>query len=248
MSAERRAAPVDAIPVDPIVYPESDGLPMAEHPLQELWIVRISTGIRYLLDDRADTVVAVDHFWYPIEGLNTLSIAPDVYVVFGRPKKILVGGRLQLRGCYKQWAEDGIAPQVVFEIRSPSNFEPELDKKLEFYDRYGAEEYYLIDPFRNEFRAWWRNGRHLERIDTSATVTSPRLGIHFVPDPDELRVLFPDGQPFRDPVEIQKSADESQKRADAERRRADAERRRADETSARVLALEERLRSLGLDP
>ncbi len=40
-------------------------------------------------------------------------VAPDVMVVFGRPK-----GR---RGSYKQWQEDNIAPQVVFAILSPSN-------------------------------------------------------------------------------------------------------------------------------
>jgi len=47
-------------------------------------------------------------------------------VAFGRPKGD--------RGSYQQWKE-GIAPQVVFEVRSPGNSQTEMDKKLVFYDR-----------------------------------------------------------------------------------------------------------------
>jgi hypothetical protein len=31
-------------------------------------------------------VVAADNFWYPVEGEPQTVFAPDVYVVFGRPK------------------------------------------------------------------------------------------------------------------------------------------------------------------
>ncbi len=49
-------------------------------------------------------------------------------VAFGRPK-----GR---RGSYRQWQEENIAPQVVFEILSPKNTKAEMSRKLEFYDTY----------------------------------------------------------------------------------------------------------------
>lgn len=49
--------------------------------------------------------------WYPVESHPEIRTAPDVLVVFGRPK-----GH---RGSYKQWEEDNIPPQVVFEILSP---------------------------------------------------------------------------------------------------------------------------------
>lgn len=59
-------------------------------------------------------------------------------VVFGRPKGD--------RGSYLQWLEDGIAPQVVIEVLSPGNTLAEMAHKLQFYARYGVEEYYLYDP------------------------------------------------------------------------------------------------------
>jgi Uma2 family endonuclease len=68
-----------------------------------------------LFADRSDVFVAGDLLWYPVpDRRETGPIAPDVLVAFGRPK-----GR---RGSYRQWEENGIAPQVVFEVLSPSNF------------------------------------------------------------------------------------------------------------------------------
>ncbi len=84
------------------------------------------------------------------------TVANDVMVVFGRPK-----GR---RGSYKQWQEDNIAPQVVFEILSPSNSLEEMERKLLFYQRYGVEEYYLYDPDSHNFQGWWRQEGLLSSI------------------------------------------------------------------------------------
>ncbi|MBA4466810.1 Uma2 family endonuclease, partial [Cylindrospermopsis raciborskii CS-506_A] len=61
-------------------------------------------------------------------------------VVFGRPKAH--------RGSYRQWEEDNIPPQVVFEILSPGNTQDEMDKKKLFYLKHGVEEYYVYDPDR----------------------------------------------------------------------------------------------------
>ena len=41
-----------------------------------------------------------------------------------------------------QWREEGLAPQVVFEVRSPGNPPAEMKRKRLFYERYGVEEYY----------------------------------------------------------------------------------------------------------
>ncbi len=59
-------------------------------------------------------------------------------VAFGRPKGD--------RGSYMQWIEEGIAPQVVFEVLSPGNRKPQMDAKFRFYDEYGCQEYYIYDP------------------------------------------------------------------------------------------------------
>lgn len=45
---------------------------------------------------------------------------------------------------YKQWKVDNIAPQVVFEINSPSNAPCGDVAKVGFYQNYGVQEYYNI--------------------------------------------------------------------------------------------------------
>src|SRR3954463_10680815 len=91
-----------------VEYPDSDGKPMAENTLQFRWIVTIKEGLDWVFSDRPDVFVAGDLFWYPVEGHPEICQAPDTLVAFGRPKGD--------RGPYKQWEEEGIAPQVVFEV------------------------------------------------------------------------------------------------------------------------------------
>ena len=91
--------------------------------------------------DNDHVFIAGDLLWYPVEGDNKICQAPDAMVVFGRPKGD--------RGSYKQWLENQIAPQVVFEIISPGNTKAEMRRKWQFYQRFGVEEYYLYDPDAN---------------------------------------------------------------------------------------------------
>ena len=116
-----------------IIYPESDGKPMSDNTLQFRWITTIKTNLDWLFAEDETVFIAGDLLWYPTEGDNKKSQAPDVMVVFGRPK-----GE---RGSYQQWKEGNLAPQVVFEILSPSNTQAEMSRKLLFYERYGVEEY-----------------------------------------------------------------------------------------------------------
>src|SRR5438874_1420885 len=137
----------------PIVYPESDGQPMADNTRQFRCIVMIQGGLDDLFRDRHDVFVAGDNLWYPVEGHPEIRTAPDVYVAFGRPKGD--------RGSYKQWEENNIPPQVVFEILSPGNRAGEMIRKYKFYNRYGVEEYYVYDPDSGELTGWQRQGGEL---------------------------------------------------------------------------------------
>jgi Uma2 family endonuclease len=91
-----------------------------------------------LFDANPDVFVAGDLLWYPVQGDNTLWQAPDMMVVMGPLKGD--------RGSYKQWEEANLPPTVVFEILSPGNRLSNFAKKLQFYSRYGVEEYYIYDP------------------------------------------------------------------------------------------------------
>jgi len=203
-----------------IVYPESDGKPMADNTKQFRWIVTLEGGFEALFRDREDVFVAGDLFWYPVEGRPDIRMAPDVMIVFGRPKGD--------RPSYKQWEEENIAPQVVFEVLSPTNSLLEMAKKLEFYDRYGVEEYYLYDPETGDFTGWIRgeDGR-LRVIDEIQGWVSPRLGVRFEIEDGELRVIRPDGQRFMTYLELQQQAEHERQRA---------------------AKLAQRLRELGIDP
>ncbi|RLC20636.1 MAG: Uma2 family endonuclease [Deltaproteobacteria bacterium] len=173
-----------------IIYPESDGKPMADNTRQFEWIVTIKEGLGVMFGDRPDVFVAGDLLWYPVERKNKIRAARDAMVVFGRPK-----GR---RGYYRQWTEGDIPPQVVFEIISPGNTPKEMKKKRGFYSRHGVEEYYQYDPDRIIFKGWKRSGKQLRPIPESKIQgwVSPRLGTRFEIIKDELVIFRPDGRKF----------------------------------------------------
>ena len=202
-----------------VVYPESDGQPIAENTLQFEWISTLKWGYDGLFRDDPNVFVAGDLLWYPVEGDNVTRIAPDVLVAFGRPK-----GH---RGSYQQWREGGTSPQVVFEILSPGNRAAEMIKKFRFYERFGVEEYYIYDPDRREMNGWIREGATLGEVPEVDGFTSPRLGTRFELGGGDLKVLDPQGRRFLTVMEL-----------GLER---EAERSRAERLAAR-------LRGLGVDP
>src|SRR3954454_24418330 len=89
-----------------IVYPSSDGKPMADNTRQLDWILKLVGNLKTLFNDRPDVFAAGNQNWYPVEGHPEIVQAPDAYVVFGRPK-----GH---RGSWKQWQENGVPMTVVF--------------------------------------------------------------------------------------------------------------------------------------
>jgi Uma2 family endonuclease len=177
-------------------YPESDGQPMADNTKQFQWIVTIKENLDALL---TDAFVAGDLFWYPLEGNNRIVQAPDVLVAFGRPK-----GH---RGSYRQWEEDNIAPQVVFEVLSPRNRVIEMLKKEQFYERYGVAEYYVYDPDDNELVGWRREAGQWQRIDEVNGWISPLLGARFELTTETLVMYRPDGSQFETFAELLQRAE-----------------------------------------
>lgn len=182
-----------------IVYPESDGKPMADNTRQFRYIVTIQGGLDALFKDDPNVFVAGDLLWYPVEGNNQLRVAPDVMVAFGRPKGD--------RGSYLQWREGNITPQVVFEVLSPGNTLLEMTRKLRFYERHDVEEYYVYDPDHGELAGWQRAGDILEEITPMEGWVSPRLGVRFNLEGVELIITRPDGRRFETFVELTERAE-----------------------------------------
>jgi Uma2 family endonuclease len=246
-----------------IIYPDRDGLPMSDNTKQFRWIVTIKENLELIYAQNPDVFVAGDLLWYPVEGNNTIRQAPDIMVALGRPKGD--------RGSYQQWREDGIAPQVVFEILSPGNRMGAMNRKLRFYEQYGVNEYYIYDPDRVDFTGWVRNGDRLESISQGeGDITeqpidwiSPLLGVRFqLESSEELKIYRPDGQPFLSFIDLdlrrqdaEQRADTAQQRADTAQQRADTAEQRADTAEQRADAIQQqaeklaaKLRELGIDP
>lgn len=189
-----------------VVYPDSDGMPMAENTLQYEWIVTIKGNLDDIFANNPDVFVAGDNLIYPIHGNNKIRMAPDVYVAFGRPK-----GR---RGSYCVWEEGNIFPQVVFEILSPGNRAGELRQKRAFYRTYGAEEYYVIDPDDNLVEGWIRESDTFREVDEMNGFISPRLGIRFDTSGTSLVIYRPDGRRFLTFQEVMDRAASAEKEAE----------------------------------
>ena len=207
-----------------ILYPESDGEPMAENTEQYRYIVLIRENLEELFLDQPDVLVVADLLWYPVEGQPTIRQAPDVMVAFGRPK-----GR---RGSYMQWREGGIAPQVVFEILSPGNRAGKMQEKFEFYQRNGVQEYYLFDPDNGALQGYERQGNQLVELLFMQGWTSPRLQVRFEVVGDELDLIRPDGTRFTSFSEERRRAKEQSRRAEEQSRRAEEQERQAEQERA----------------
>ena len=187
----------------PNLYPDSDGKPIADNTLQYSWIVRLVSNLKHLF--RGQTVfVAGDLLWYPQQVTTppAPSQAPDAMVVFGRSD----GDRRS----YKQWEEDNIAPQVVFEILSESNSASEMLRKQQFYRQHGVLEMFFYDPESYEFLGMVRStqSKEFEAITPlNFPWTSSMLGVRFEMFADGLALFYPTGEPFNDPDTILEERD-----------------------------------------
>jgi Uma2 family endonuclease len=222
------------VPSDPL-YPDSDGAPIAENTLQFEWIVTLVGNLDGLFANHADVFVAGDLLWYPVEGRPDIRRAPDALVAFGRPR-----GR---RGSYRQWLENHVAPQVVFEVLSPGNRAEEMEEKFLFYNQYGVGEYYVWDPDEITLEGWLRSESGLEPIPVMDGWTSPLLGVRFELAAQTLRLSRPNGEPFRTFAQLdegyrtlvlenrayKRRVEEAEReKEEAERRAAEAEREKAE--------------------
>jgi Uma2 family endonuclease len=120
-----------------IVYPESDGEPMAESDLhrKEMTYLIDALGQHFARD--ANVYVAGNLFLYYKKGDPRSVVAPDLFVVKGVAKRD--------RKVFKLW-EEGQPPSLVVEVTSGSTKDEDIAKKKPIYERLGVEEYFLFDP------------------------------------------------------------------------------------------------------
>lgn len=119
-----------------IVYPNSDGKPVAE-TYDHLYAILTTLEVlrQYLLSSRA-TVLA-NQFLYYAEGFPKLRVAPDVMIIYD----VEPGGRDN----YKIWEEKQV-PKVIFEMTSKSTQDEDKNTKKNLYEALEVQEYWLFDP------------------------------------------------------------------------------------------------------
>ena len=119
-----------------IIYPSSDGEPLAETYVHLYAILVTLEILKQYLQGKQATVLA-DQFLYYAQGFPKLRVAPDVMVIFD----VTPGGRDN----YKIWQEKQV-PAVIFEITSEGTREKDTGFKKTLYEQLGVKEYWLFDP------------------------------------------------------------------------------------------------------
>ena len=122
-----------------LVYPSSDGKPMAETDKHRKLMMDFIQMLEYHFRDANDVYGSGNLLMYYEEGNPIKSVAPDVFVVFGVGKKS--------RRTYLTW-EEGNTPDFVLEVASPSTYQHDFGPKKELYASVLAvKEYYIYDPY-----------------------------------------------------------------------------------------------------
>ena len=144
-----------------VLYPCSDGRPLADNAWQSRAILR-ATGDLEVAHPEALAVMNI--LVYPEEGNPKNRVAPDVLVAFG------VG--THSRSSYLVW-EEGKPPDWVLEVASPLT--NDLDFKRRAYAAMGVPEYWLFDPKGDVFPAGQPRLQGLTLADGGYVRLAPRL-------------------------------------------------------------------------
>ncbi|MFO0928699.1 MAG: hypothetical protein U0736_17035 [Gemmataceae bacterium] len=171
-----------------IEYPFCDASTLDEFTLEMRRIFFLTANLVELFRDRDDVSVASNLMWFPVEARPDIRFAPEVSVVFGRPKRDRVA--------YKQWEEIGVPITVAFDVMQGEAPASRSFHRDEFYYDYGLEERYLYFPDVNRLYVYVRDGDGVVLIRRLEEFVSPRMGLRFRQTNPELTFLNPNGSPF----------------------------------------------------
>ena len=169
-----------------------------------------------------------------------MSVAPDVFVVFGVEDHPWMN--------YKVW-EEGKGPGFVLEVASPNTWREDVERKPGIYAGLGVREYFLFDPTGEHYTPRLRGYRPVdgayerltavESIDRTLTIPSEVLGLELRAKNEEMRSHDPEtGEELPSHGETHAAWRAAETRAEAE-----AAARRAAE--ARIAELESRVGEKG---
>ena len=237
-----------------IIYPSSDGEPVAETYDHLYALLTTLAVLKQYLQGRQATVLA-NQFLYYSQGFPSLRVAPDVMVIF----EVTPGGRDN----YKIW-EEGQVPAVIFEITSQGTKGQDLGFKKTLYEQLQVREYWLFDPkgewIETQLKGYKLQGEIYQPIpDNKSEVLNLRLEsagkiINFYREDTGEKLLIPDElaaslqQETEARIIAEQRAEQERQRAEQERQRAEELRLELEQEKQRGEKLAERLRELNIDP
>ncbi len=172
---------------DGVYYPEEREDDMGETSIHIKLIADLLVILRSFFKDKEDIFLSGNMNLYYEEGEPRKWYAPDLLIAFGVPNVE--------RSRYLLFREK-VFPQVIFEISSEKTWQNDIDEKLRLYEKYGAEEYYVLDP-ENAFlpkplMAFRRDGERLVGLNVeNERIFSPRLGLEIVREGNTFRLFNP---------------------------------------------------------
>ena len=217
-----------------IVYPDSDGEPMAENDHQLTAMIDAISTLRAWYADREDVYPGGDMLIYYRINDNETRVAPDVFVVLGVESR-------HKRDSWIVWRE-GKAPDIVMELASGSTWRRDMREKRAIYAEMGVAEYWRFDPTSTYYNP---------PLIGEQLVDNEYRAIQVVPNEDGVMwghssvlgldiCVLPDGNMrFYDPVSgqwLRTHGEEAAARQSAEAMLREAEAALAEETAAREAA------------
>jgi len=178
-----------AEPETRIVYPESDGEPMAETQVHLEAMVLLRQALEDFYGDRRDVFISTDQFWFWNEGHPEDRLAPDLLVALGVPEKTKAE-----RGSFRAWEENNVVPSIIFEMASKGTWRNDVKTKYEKYAELGVREYFIFDPL-GEFLAKRLTGYRLQGseyipiVPDDFDVYSSLFGFKLTPEGEMIRLI-----------------------------------------------------------
>jgi Uma2 family endonuclease len=242
----------------PIVYPDSDGAPVAETEVHVEELLSMREVLKHHFRNDHDVYVGANMFVYYEKGKPKAVFAPDVFVARGVDKAV--------RRTYRLW-EEKQPPCFVLEISSDSTWLEDTGNKKALCARLGVREYFLFDPLGDYLEPRLQGFRLNERArdyqpiapDAAGRVASESLGIVFCIEGTQLRCVDGSERLLRSDEarlarlaadearlaaeKAQRDAEKAQRDAEKAQRDAEKAQRDAEDRASRAEAELDRLRA-----
>jgi Uma2 family endonuclease len=171
-----------------IVYPTSDGRPMAETDWHRDIMYALIKVLQSFYATDPGAYVSGNLLLYYVPGNKRRHVSPDVFIVKGVPN--------HQRPYYLLW-EEKKRPNLVIEVTSSSTRSEDTKKKFLLYqDVLRVQEYFLFDPFEEyldpPFQGYrLRQGKYAPIRPVGVRLPSSVLGLQLERDGTDLRLFDP---------------------------------------------------------